>query len=246
MKAILWFTLLRLAEEESRDGTIRTSTPELASKIKSSQQTASRHLRELEKTGLIERTITSKGETVRITERGREQLQGTYFRLKSVLEEERTRTLTLDGEVVSGVGEGAYYMSLDGYRKQFKTRLGFEPFPGTLNLKLSESSFHQRKRLDTADSVTVKGFENEMRTYGDVECFTVLIQGKAKGAIVIIDRTHYTPSILELVSPVNLREELGLKDGDTVKVEVPVGREKTSTEASSSHKTDVKNEKNLR
>jgi len=200
----------------------------------------------LERTELIERAITSKGETVRITEKGREQLQVTYLRLKSVLEEEKTRTLTLDGEVVSGVGEGAYYMSLDGYRKQFKAKLGFEPYPGTLNLRLSESSFHQRKRLDTADSVTVKGFENERRTYGDVECFTALIQGKAKGAIVIINRTHYTPSTLELVSPVNLREELGLKDGDTVKVEVPMGREKISTRTSSSNQTKVKKEKNLR
>ncbi len=226
MKATLWFTLLKLAENEGGDGTIRTSTPELASKIRSSQQTASRHLKELERSGSIERTITSRGETIRITEKGREELQETYFRLKSVLEEEKTRTIILEGEVVSGVGEGAYYMSLDEYREQFKAKLGFEPYPGTLNLRLSESSVHQRKRLNTADSVTVKGFENGRRTYGDVECFTALVQGKVKGAIVIIDRTHYTPSILEVVAPVKLREELGLKDGDTVKVEISTGKDR--------------------
>ena len=49
---------------------------------------------------------------------------------------------------------------------------------------------------------------------------------EGRGAIVLIDRTHYTPSILEVVAPVRLRDELGLKDGDTVIVEVSIGRKR--------------------
>jgi len=217
---------VRLAEDERGNGTIETSTPELASKIKPSQQPASRHLKELEKLRHIERVISSRGETVRITEKGREQLQTVYLRLKVALEKEKTRVITLEGEVVSGVGEGAYYMSLEGYKEQFRVKLGFEPYPGTLNLRLSESSLLQRKILDTLDSVTVKGFDNDKRTYGDVECFSALIQRRVRGAIVLIDRTHYTPSTLEVVAPVRLRDELGLKDGDTVIVEVSIGRKR--------------------
>jgi len=203
---------------------IRISTPELASRIKLSQQTASRHLRELERLGLIERAITSRGEIVRITDRGMDQLQATYFRLRSVVEKEKPRTVLLEGEVVSGLGEGAYYMSLEGYRKQFKAKLGFEPYPGTLNLKLSGTSLNQRKRLSSMDSIIIEGFKNEMRTYGDVKCFSAIIQGRVRGAVVIIDRTHYAPSILEVIAPVKLRREFKLRDGDIIGLQVLTGR----------------------
>jgi riboflavin kinase len=43
----------------------------------------------------------------------------------------------------------------------------------------------------------------------------VLING-VPGAVVIPDRTHYPKDLLEIVSPVKLRDELKLKDGDGV------------------------------
>lgn len=38
------------------------------------------------------------------------------------------------GRVFSGVGEGSFYVSL--YSKKFLEKLGFRPYPGTLNLRL--------------------------------------------------------------------------------------------------------------
>lgn len=206
---------------------IRTSTPELASRMGYSQQTASRHLRELERLGYIKRTITGREESVVIAENGRKELYSTYIRLRTVVGEEEMNSITLEGEVVSGVGEGAYYMDLEGYRKQFKRRLGFEPYPGTLNIQLSESSLLQRKILDSIDSTNIKGFEDGKRTYGDVRCFKALIQGSIVGAVVIIDRTHYSTSILEVIAPVQLRKELKLKDGNMVRVKILIGDTKS-------------------
>ncbi len=192
-----------------------------------SQQTASRHLRELERLGYIKRTITGRGESAVITEKGRKELYSTYIRLRTVLGGGEMKSITLEGEVVSGVGEGAYYMDLEGYRKQFKTRLGFEPYPGTLNIQLSESSLLQRKILDSIDSINIKGFEDGKRTYGDVRCFKALIQGSIVGAVVIIDRTHYSTSILEVIAPVQLREELKLEDDKMVRVKILIGDTKS-------------------
>jgi riboflavin kinase len=223
LRTTLWFTLLRLAEAEGESKTVRTSTPELASRIGYSQQTASRHLRELERLGFIKRMITGRGESVTITERGRRELYSTYIRLKAVLEGEKTESIILKGQVVSGVGEGAYYMDLKGYRDQFKTGLGFDPYPGTLNIQLSESSLLERKLLDSTNPIIIKGFEDGKRTYGDVRCFKAIIQGNILGAVVIIDRTHYSSSILEVIAPVGLRKELKLKDDDTVRVKILLG-----------------------
>ena len=137
-----------------------------------------------------------------------------------ILEKEKKALITIEGKVVSGVGEGAHYVCLDGYREQFKAKLGFEPYPGTLNLRLLESSLPQRRRLDSLPSITFKGFTRDGATYGDVKCLNVLIQGRARGAVILIDRTHYTDSTLEVIAPLRLRDELRLRDGDTVRLEV--------------------------
>jgi riboflavin kinase len=41
-----------------------------------------------------------------------------------------------------------------------------------------------------------------------------------RGAVIIPDRTHYPVDLLEIIAPVNLREMLGINDGDNVKIVV--------------------------
>lgn len=136
------------------------------------------------------------------------------------MEKKKKATITIDGKVVSGEGKGAHYVSLDGYKEQFKARLGFEPYPGTLNLTLLDSFLNQRRSLDSLPSIVIKGFTRDGAAYGDVKCFKVLIQGRVRGAAILIERTHYTDSTLEVIAPLRLRDELGLRDGDTVRLEV--------------------------
>ena len=118
------------------------------------------------------------------------------------------------GKVASGLGEGRNYTSMKGYSIQFSEKLGFLPFPGTLNLKLDRSVV-----LDDSDpeSIRIKGFIDEGRSFGGCICRPARIGG-IRGAIVRPERTSYPPSLLELVAPVNLREALGLSDGDEVEV----------------------------
>ena len=61
---------------------------------------------------------------------------------------ERTKAeLDVTGVLFSGLGEGAYYIMIKGYRKQFQSKLGFDPFPGTLNLRL-DSTVDRKIRRD--------------------------------------------------------------------------------------------------
>ena len=42
------------------------------------------------------------------------------------------------GKIASGLGQGQYFISREGYSRQFLQHLGFVPFPGTLNVLLDE------------------------------------------------------------------------------------------------------------
>jgi riboflavin kinase len=130
-------------------------------------------------------------------------------------------SVTLEGTVFTGLGEGAYYITKEHYKKQFTEKLGFEPYPGTLNLKLStDYDIKTRMELEAYPAVEIKGFQNEDRTFGLVKCYPAIIGNKVKGALITALRSHYDASVLEIIAPVCLRKQLGLKDGNKVKVEV--------------------------
>lgn len=201
--------------------TVKVSTEYLAEKMCMSQQTASRHLIEMERKGWINRTITPEGCLIKITDSGISELKKIHSSLKMVMEAAYPPSVTLEGVLFSGLGEGAYYVTKDGYRKQFIEKLGFDPYPGTLNLKLtSDYDMKTLSELETYPAIEVQGFKNETRTYGPVKCFPAIINNKVKGAIVSAMRSHYDASVIEIISSDYIRSKLKLKDGNKVKVEV--------------------------
>jgi riboflavin kinase len=186
-----------------------------------SQQTASRYLIELDHMGWIQRNITPEGSLIRIAEPGVAQLQKLYSNLRVLMEAAYPPSVTLEGTVFTGLGEGAYYISKEYYMKQFIEKLGFDPFPGTLNLKLTtEYDLKTKSELESYPAVEIQGFKNEDRTFGLVKCYPAKIGNKIKGALVLALRSHYDSSVLEIIAPVCLRKQLNLKDGNKVKVEV--------------------------
>jgi len=216
-----FFTLYKLAELGACSRTVKVSTDYLAEKMGASQQTASRHLIELEKRGWIKRTITPEGCLVKITDLGTAELKKLYTDLRMIFEAAHPPSITLEGVLFTGLGEGAYYVNKDGYRKQFIEKLGFDPYPGTLNLKLTtEYDMKTRSELETYPAIILEGFKDESRTFGSVKCYPVVINNKVKGAVVSAMRSHYNSSVLEVVAPLFLRGKLKLKDGNKVKVEV--------------------------
>jgi riboflavin kinase len=214
-------TLLKLAEMGAHRRTAKISTEYLAEKMGISQQTASRHLIELERERWIKRTITPEGSLIKIDDLGMREIKKMYAQLRFLVEAAYPPSVTLEGTVFTGLGEGAYYISKEIYRKQFIEKLGFDPYPGTLNLKLTtEYDLKTRTELETYPAVEIGGFRNENRTFGVVKCYPATIGNKVKGALIFALRTHYDVSVLEVIAPVCLRKQLNLKDGHKVKVEV--------------------------
>jgi len=215
------FTLMKLAEMGAHRRIARISTEYLAEKLGVSQQTASRYLIELDGKGWIERTISAEGCLIKITDSGTKELQKLYSSLRYLIEAAYPPSVTLEGTVFTGLGEGAYYISREQYRKQFIEKLGFDPYPGTLNLKLTtDYDVKTRDELEAYPGIEVEGFVNEDRTFGPVKCYPVTIDNKERGALILALRSHYDASVLEIIAPVPLRKHLKLKDGHKVKVEV--------------------------
>lgn len=219
MKPRLWLLLLHLARLGAINRAVRTSGLEIAEKTGTSQQTASRALIELANKGMIERKVTPRGCVVMLTAKGVEELKGVYSVLRSIFEPVE-RFLVIEGRVFDGLGEGKWYVSQSGYRSQFIEKLGFDPFPGTLNLRLDPVNKILRKRLESYPSVVIRGFTTAERSFGYVKCYRAIINDAVEGAAVIIERGHHDSSVLELIAPVCLKRELGLEEGDRVRVKV--------------------------
>jgi riboflavin kinase len=224
-------TLKSLALAHGLDGEAKISCSRLADELDASSQTASRRLQRLEEGNLLEREIVSDGQWVAVTGDGERALQREYADYRRIFE--RDATVELRGSVTSGMGEGRHYISLPGYMRQFESKLGYEPFLGTLNVELDEESIRERGHLSSFEPVTIEGWEDDERTYGPAYCYPARVvagsfddDGSAEadsydGAHVITpERTHHGDDQVELIAPDKLRDELALDDGSLVTVHV--------------------------
>jgi len=208
-----------LAELARRKSKITTSA--LAEKFGSSQQTMSRKIRELEGMGLIERKTIAKGQLVSLTEDGMKFLRKKYLDLRDIVEHSKIERISFGGTLISGSGEGKYYVGQDEYFLQFHDKLGFRPFLGTLNARLkSVNDIKTKAEMEKMKPVVISGFKRENRSFGDIRSYPCVINRKIRGAIVIPERTHHPPDIIEIIAPVDIRKTLSLKESDYVYVEV--------------------------
>lgn len=222
-------------------GEVKVSCSELAEQLDASTQTASRRLQRLEEAGLVERDMVSDGQWVRVTDDGEFALRREYEDYRRVFE--TPGTVDLQGSVTGGMGEGRHYISLPGYMEQFRDRLGYEPFEGTLNLDLTPDSVRRRSALESIEPVPIDGWEDDERTYGPAVCYPASVEriedarsdeGDSAGDagdtdagnvydrahVIAPERTHHDEDQLELIAPVKLRERLGLEDGDHLLIHV--------------------------
>ena len=214
MKPYLLQTLKELALLGAIKNKIEISSLELSKQLESSQQSASRYLVELDKKGMITRELGIKKQLIMVTNIGEEALHKEHMQYQQIFE--LTDRVILKGKVISGMGEGRYYTEQNGYVEQFKEKLGFIPFPGTLNVEIEYVERNKLRLLKNSKAINIEEFKTKNRSFGGVRCFKAEING-SDGAIVLPMRSHYS-NILEFISENHLRERLNIKDGDSVKI----------------------------
>ncbi|MGD9283230.1 MAG: CTP-dependent riboflavin kinase [Desulfobacterales bacterium] len=115
------------------------------------------------------------------------------------------------GKIVSGAGEGAYFTQIDWVQQQCHQKLGFKPYPGTLNLEIA---------LDDLPKIVTLGQKNGVELispdpkFCNAKAFAVKL-GKINGAIIMPEekvRIH-AENIIEIIAPLNIKATLNVKDG---------------------------------
>ena len=215
-------TLSYLLSKGAKYNYVTITTSSLGKNIHKSQQAASKHLLELEKNKFIVRIISGRNLSVKITSKGFSEMVKLSSILRKSLDSSPSH-VDLKGTLVSGMGEGAYYMGLKGYTKQFKSKIGYIPFPGTLNVRL-DKKIHQEsiKQFETLDGIKIKSFSDGKRTYGWVKCFSAKLNNSINCEVIMLERTHHDDSVIELISKSCIRKNTKLKDGSKVSINIQI------------------------
>lgn len=128
--------------------------------------------------------------------------------------------VTLTGKVSSGKKEGKFFLSKKKYKEQIMDLFGIDPKEGTLNLELNEHDLNKFRSIRKKGGAKIEGFEENGDEFGDVIAFDAKIDD-IKCAVLIPERSEYN-KILEIISNYRLRDELDLKDGDILTIELYV------------------------
>ncbi len=181
-----------------------------------SQQAADRYLLALARDGFLERSLGGRKQSLTLKASGLDLLRREYHDLRRLFE--GPARLRFTGSVVSGLGEGRYYLAQPGYTVQFAERLGYTPYPGTLNIQPGPPDLLRVSAVKDWKGLRIDGFSAAGRTFGGATCHAARLGGRP-GHLITPDRTHHT-DVVEFIAPEYLRERLSLKDGDPVDVEL--------------------------
>ena len=120
----------------------------------------------------------------------------------------------ITGKIVSGVKQGAFFTQLDWVQEQCLEKLGFKPFPGTLNLEIAIENMAIIGALQAQ-----AGFElvPPDSNYCSGLVYPITVEG-ISGAIVApaADVRVHAKNIIEVISRLGLKDALGVEDGDWV------------------------------
>ncbi|MFA5050441.1 MAG: DUF120 domain-containing protein [Candidatus Micrarchaeia archaeon] len=192
--------LLLLLKNNAHLEPIRISTTRIAEICQMSQQNASKKIILFQKEGIVQRIESG----IKITQKGYDAAKEEYLELKKIFER---GSIKISGKIVDGIGQGKYYMSLEHYKKNIREKFGFEPYPGTLNLKIRKRDVLKRESIMKQNLISIPGFATKNRSFGELFCYPAKINN-LNCAIVFPLRTHHGKDVIEIVAKENLRKKL--------------------------------------
>lgn len=125
-----------------------------------------------------------------------------------------SKNRVLTGKIVSGIKQGAFFTQLDWVQEQCLEKLGFKPYPGTLNLEIAHENMAIIEDLRPQEGVELVPPDSNFCS-GFV--FPITVEG-ISGAIVTPaeDVRVHGKNIIEIISHLGLKDALGVEDGDYV------------------------------
>jgi riboflavin kinase, archaea type len=136
-----------------------------------------------------------------------------------------TESSRMTGVVFSDLGRASSFMSLDWVQALLMERLGYRPFPATLNLRpmeIEDAELWQRAKTQR-EGVSLT---EATASHCGARLFRIEIHGpagggrdKVEGAILLPEVMDYPENKIEIVAPMRLKDHFGIEDGDAIIVE---------------------------
>jgi len=134
--------------------------------------------------------------------------------------------VSLQGLVVSGLGQGARFMTAPWVRQAIRQLLEFDPYPGTFNVRLVDPDMLVTwRRIREGSALLLAPPPPE--TCG-ARLVRVVLVPDVTAAVVVPDITRYGDDVLELVAGMHVRNRFGLQDDDPVTLQVPMSARDSS------------------
>jgi riboflavin kinase len=128
------------------------------------------------------------------------------------------KSFLVKGRVFSGKSEAARFTELPWVKRQITEKLGFTPYPGTLNVKLTKDCVKLRSLLRKSKVVEIMPATGFCRG----RCFKAYLMD-VECTVIIPEVANYPSDVIEVIAPMNLREKLQLEDGDTIEIKISLG-----------------------
>ncbi len=123
--------------------------------------------------------------------------------------------MVLTGTIVKGVGQASYFTGLEWVQEQCLAKLGFKPYPGTLNVELSarDARIMGTYREKGVDLVSPDP------AFCNARVLPVSVQSLPGAIILPAEEVNvHGANIMEIIAPVSIKETLGVEDGTRITI----------------------------
>ena len=120
----------------------------------------------------------------------------------------------LKGKVISGNQKAAFFTQLDWVLEQCSEKLGFTPFPGTLNIEILPENFPDTESIQRERGIELVPPDP---SFCNAQLLPISLEGMDAAMIIPEEKVRsHGWNIIEVIAPVCLKDALTIKDGDTV------------------------------
>lgn len=124
--------------------------------------------------------------------------------------------MEISGVIQSGAGKGAFFTQVDWVVLQCKQMLGYRPFPGTLNVRIDDADVD---KLDLLFSAVDFELVPDDPAYCAAKVKKIELNGIDAAVVKPGESVRiHENRVLEVISSCSLKQALGLKDGETVRL----------------------------
>lgn len=134
--------------------------------------------------------------------------------------------MVLRGIIQKGAGKGSFFTQVDWVLKQCRHMLGYEPYPGTLNVRVIDADIeHLESFLEVHDFALVP----EDPAFCSAGVKRVTVNGIPAAVILPAEDVRVNERrVMEIIAACSLKNALGLDDGDCVTVSAEPGPNNTA------------------